>query len=123
MLNRIQKIVDLLEPGEEVTIKLGYVQTKPSKESCTMGYDNGPRNVELNVHDLVNQLDDARASISGLLARYDDIFPQLHTYGMTPSWYVEAAAISCGVKLNEETSREEDAEISEAWAKDRMRCE
>jgi len=59
------------------------------------------------IDNMFNELNDARTCIGNLLGRIDGLIGphMLHRNGSTPDWYVEAAAISCGIKLdnNEET--------------------
>lgn len=72
-LKRIKAIGDLLNPGESATINL----------------TRDPNKVKL---------DEARNTIAKLLKRIDNLCgPDLHCLGETPSWYIEAAAISAGM--------------------------
>lgn len=55
---------------------------------------------ESYINKLNSHLDDARECIADLLGMLDDALGvEMHSYGYTPSWYVEAAAIACGVEL------------------------
>ncbi len=52
---------------------------------------------------LSDQLDVAKSTIGDLLAKLDEsIGMWMHDYGLTPSWYIEAAAVCAGIELNEE---------------------
>lgn len=54
------------------------------------------------IEKLNTQLDEARECIGSLLAHIDDNGGRgMHLQGQTPDWYVEAAAISCGIELPE----------------------
>ncbi len=60
------------------------------------------------ITELSSQLAEARDSVDSLLSRIDDLCgPDFHCFGSTPSWYVEAAAIACGIALNTENGAED----------------
>lgn len=64
------------------------------------------------------ELAEARKCVASLLSRIDDEFEAanpgaltMHTYGQSPDWFVEAAAISCGVSLK--TGGNENGDIQD----------
>lgn len=68
-----------------------------------------------------DELNKARTCIGNLLAKLDDaISTEMHWYGNTPSWYVEAAAICCGVNLEDKNPSDwREQELANAKAFDK----